>query len=116
MSCKVILFVLAAAACNVVTVFCLKESKGMSRCSPTMGVVLSILACHWALAQALECGGRVGIAIALNVVVVVLASGLIGYFYYGEEMSFWQIVGLMLAATGILLALALGGGADAAAH
>jgi multidrug transporter EmrE-like cation transporter len=106
MTMKALLLVLAAAACNIVTVFCLRPSKGMSMSVPwpTLGVIISILLCHWFLAQAVASGGQLGFAIAGNVVVVMVAAGVIGWVWHGEKLSAWQLLGYALAVGGVVLA------------
>ena len=104
MSKTMMFLVFAAAACNIVTVYCLKTCKGMTLFLPTVGVVVSILVCHWFLARAIEGGGQVGLAVAGNVVIVMMAAALIGWSQFGEKPTTGQFVGYALAAVGVIVA------------
>ncbi len=104
MSGKVALLLALAAVCNLVTVVCLKESKGVTVPWPTFGVVVSILATQWLIAQALSEGGRVGLAITAVVVAVMVGAGIIGWVWYKERLSAWEIVGYTIAVSGVVFA------------
>lgn len=104
MSLKVLLILAFAALCNLVTVVCLKESRGMTSPWPTLGVVVSILATQWLIAVAMAQGGQVGFALTAVVVVVMVGAGVIGWVGYAEKLSTWEIVGYAIAVGGVLLA------------
>lgn len=101
---RVLLLVLVAAAFNVGTVFALKASQGMRAWVPTVAVVITICACQFFLAKAMDVGGLQGPAIALNVAIVIIAASVIGWVWYGERLTAWQMMGLALTLVGAAVA------------
>lgn len=90
---------LLAAVLNIGTVYFAKASAGMTRLWPTLGVVVTILVTQFLVARVMS-GGQVAAAIVAVVVAVMVGSGLIGYFAFGERLSALQIAGYAIAVLG----------------
>ena len=98
-----ILLVLAAVL-NIGTVYFAKASDGMTRPWPTLGVVVTILLTQFLVARVMSSGGQVAAAIVAVVVAVMVGSGLIGYFGFGERLTGLQITGYVIAVLGVMIA------------
>ena len=98
-----VLLVLAAVL-NIGTVYFAKASEGMMRPWPTLGVVVTILLTQFLVARVMSSGGQVAAAIVAVVVAVMVGSGLIGYFAFGERLSGMQIAGYAIAVLGVVMA------------
>jgi multidrug transporter EmrE-like cation transporter len=98
------MLLLLAAVLNIGTVYCVKASEGMTRLWPTLGVVISILLTQFLVARVMSSGGQVAAAIVAVVVAVMVGSGLIGYFAFGERLTALQITGYAIAVLGVMIA------------
>ena len=94
---------LAAAVFNVMAVYCLKLSEGMTRLWPSLGVVVLIVATQWLVARAMVSGAPVASAITAVVVAVMVGSALVGAAF-GERPNAWQLFGYAFAIVGVVLA------------
>jgi len=95
---------LLAAVLNIGTVYFAKASEGMTRLAPTAGVVVTILLTQFLVARVMSSGGQVAAAIVAVVVAVMVGSGLIGYFVFGERLTALQITGYAIAVLGVMIA------------
>jgi multidrug transporter EmrE-like cation transporter len=98
------MLLLLAAVLNIGTVYFVKASDGMTRLWPTLGVVVTILLTQFLVARVMSSGGQVAAAIVAVVVAVMVGSGLIGYFAFGERLSALQITGYAIAVVGVTIA------------
>ena len=98
------MLLLLAAILNIGTVYFVKASEGMTRLWPTLGVVVTILLTQFLVARVMSGGGQVAAAIVTVVVAVMVGSGLIGYFAFGERLSTLQIAGYAIAVVGVIIA------------
>jgi quaternary ammonium compound-resistance protein SugE len=95
---------LLAAVLNIGTVYFIKASDGMTRWWPTLGVIVTILLTQFLVARVMASGGQVAAAIVAVVVAVMVGSGVIGYFAFGERLSALQIAGYAIAVLGVMIA------------
>ena len=76
----------------------------MPRLRPALGGVVTILLPQCLVARVMSSGGQVAAAIVAVVVAVMVGSGLIGYFAFGERLSVLQITGYAIAVVGVMIA------------
>jgi multidrug transporter EmrE-like cation transporter len=100
--------ILIAIAANVLAVYFMKKSNGMTMPWPTFGMVMSNLITLWFLGQAMADGANVGPAVTILTVGVMIGSFIIGWSA-GERVTALQAVGVSLAIGGVVVAnLAVG--------
>ena len=92
-----------AVASNLLTVFCMKLSQGMTRPWPTFVVVITILLTQWLVADTMERGVDVAYVVTVVVVAVMIGSGIIG-LYFGERLSLLKGFGYIVAIIGVIIA------------
>lgn len=98
------LLLTAAVVSNLIAIYYLKPSRGLTEPGPTAAVVVSILVTQWLVARALMAGGQVGLSITAVVVSVMIGAGVIGWWSEGEKLTAWELVGYAMAVAGVVVA------------
>lgn len=91
-----------AIALELSGTICLKLSYGFSRLLPSVGVVLFYLGSFALMAQSLKTL-EVGIVYAIWAGVGTALIALVGVFAFGESVTFFKILGLLMIIGGTIL-------------
>jgi multidrug transporter EmrE-like cation transporter len=94
---SVVLMFLAAIAAQVVTVFLLPLSRGLTDIVPTVGMFLSSLVAIGLFSRIIHAGVNLGILLPLFGASVPLVAVILGFFYFGEAASLAKIATLVAA-------------------
>ncbi len=99
---KCYLWLLLAIATEIVATFMLVLSDGITRAIPAVFATLGYMASYYSLTRALH---RIpmGIAYALWSGIGILATNIIGTFYFGEQLRTGGIIGMWLIIIGVLI-------------
>ena len=97
------LLLLVAITSNIVTVYFMKASAGMTLAWPTLGMVMANLLTQWFLGRAFADGISVGPAVTILTVGVMIGSFVIG-LAFGERITLFQALGALVAIVGVVLA------------
>ena len=92
-----------AIGSNIVTVYFMKSSAGMTLAWPTLAMVMANLITQWFLGRAFAEGISVGPAVTVLTVGVMIGSFIIGLFF-GERITLLQALGALVAIAGVVLA------------
>lgn len=95
-------FLMIAVIAEVVATSALKATQGFTQWKPSLLVVVGYSVAFFFLALSLK-HIPVGIAYAVWAGLGVVLIGLIGWWFYGQVLDFWAIVGMGLILLGVLV-------------
>jgi len=98
------LLIFVGALSNLIAVYFMKTSEGMSRPWPAFGVVVSSLLTQWCISQSLQNGVKVALSVTAVVVTVMAGSALMGHLLFSERLAALQWCGLTMAVVGVTIA------------
>jgi small multidrug resistance pump len=91
-----------AIAANILAVYFMKLSGGMSLPWPTLGMLIANLLTLWFLGGAMASGAPVSTAVTALTVGVMIGSFLIG-LSFGERITLMQAIGGAIAIVGVVI-------------
>lgn len=91
-----------AIASNILAVYFMKLSGGMTMPWPTLGMILANMLTLWFLGRAMASGAPVSASVTALTVGVMLGSFVIG-LSFGERVTLLQAIGGAIAVAGVVI-------------
>lgn len=99
---KFYLMISVAIISNILAVYFMKLSSGITTPWPTLGMLISNLLTLWFLSSALASGANVGGAVTMLTVGVMIGSFFVGALF-GDRITVYQGCGALIAIIGVVV-------------
>lgn len=101
------LFLLGAIIAEVIGAIATRQSNGFTKLVPSCIAVIGVVGAYYLLSLSLKGGISIGVAYGIWAALGISILAIIGAFFFKENLSLLQIVGIVLIIGGVL-ALELG--------
>lgn len=101
------LFLLGAIIAEITGAIATRQSNGFTKLVPSCIAVIGVVGAYYLLSLSLKGGMSIGVAYGIWAALGISILAIIGVFFFKENLSLLQIVGIVLIIGGVL-ALELG--------